>query len=454
MKVPQDIKRVCFIGIGGIGMSALARYCRKGQLVVSGFDKTETDLTRALAAEGIRVFYEADPKQADPDADLVVYTPAVGTDNPVLRWYLEKGTPVCKRADFLQTITRDFRTLAVAGTHGKTTISAMLAHILRDTGFGVNAFLGGIASNYQTNFWSDENPYAVVEADEYDRSFLKLSPYIAVISAMDPDHLDIYGTAGEMVSAFSQFTDRIRPDGMLWYKHGLKAGSFRPPAARTYSLQNDAADVFARNIQIDDGGYRFDLQGKGWTLPDIRLQLGGMHNVENAVVAIAIAHGLEIDPARIREAVAGFKGVRRRFEYVVKRPDLVYIDDYAHHPEELSTLINSAKVLFPEKRCVIAFQPHLYTRTRDFAAGFAAALDAADEVLLLDIYPAREQPIEGVTSAIIKAGMGNPNCTVIGREGLLEYVQQAPLELFITAGAGNIGDLVHTIKSSLLKKHV
>lgn len=455
MRQLEDIKNICFIGIGGIGMSALARYCREQALVVSGFDKTESPLTRALEREGVRVFYEADPARLDAAAGLVVYTPAVGEDHVLLRWYREKGTPVIKRADLLQMITRPLRTIAIAGTHGKTTISSMLAHILRDSGQGVNAFLGGIANNYNTNFWSDPNPLAVVEADEYDRSFLKLSPFIAVVSAMDPDHLDIFGTADEMVKAFSEFTARISPEGMLWYKHGIKASAaLDAPDVRTYSLQNDAADVFAENIRIADGGYRFDVRGKDWMLQDIRLQLGGMHNVENAVVAVAIARALEVDPELIRDAVGSFTGVRRRFEYVLKQPGLVYIDDYAHHPEELRSLIKSAQVLFPEMRCVVAFQPHLYSRTRDFAAGFAAALDLADEVLLLDIYPAREQPIPGVGSEIIRSAMGNPNCTLLDQNGLLEYVRRAPLELFITAGAGSIGDLTDALKFILLNRDV
>jgi UDP-N-acetylmuramate--alanine ligase len=314
--------------------------------------------------------------------------------------------------------------------------------------------MGGIAVNYNSNYWSSTNPVAVIEADEYDRSFLKLKPNIAVLTAMDPDHLDIYGTTEAVEQAFIQYTENIKPDGVLWYKHGLKKGlELKATAKFTYSTQNSSATAYASNITIKNGGYIFDVKGNGWYLKNVQLNIGGMHNVENAVVAIAVAKTLDIEDSAVIAAMSQYKGVKRRFEYVVKNEQVVYIDDYAHHPEELSSLIKSAKTLFPKRKCVVAFQPHLYTRTRDFAVGFARSLDMADEVLLLDIYPARETPIDGVDSQMIADLMGNPNKTIITKEGLLSYTSTAPLNLFITCGAGDIDKLVAPIAGAIEKRY-
>jgi UDP-N-acetylmuramate--alanine ligase len=329
----------------------------------------------------------------------------------------------------------------------------MAAYLLRETGYGCNAFLGGIAVNYNSNYWSSDRDVAVVEADEYDRSFLKLHPDIAVLTAMDPDHLDIYGTAEQMEEAFIEYTRKLKPGGTLLVKHGLKRQrELHAANMLTYSLQNDAADVCADNIILRNGGYIFDVVAKDWKIEGLHMHLGGMHNVENAVAAIAITQLLEIDPELVKTAMGNFKGVKRRFEYLVKTDKVVYIDDYAHHPEELAALIKSAKQLFPGRRCVISFQPHLYSRTRDLADGFAHSLDMADEVILLDIYPARELPMEGVTSEMIKERMSNPACTILSKDGLLEYVKAAPLDLFITAGAGDIDKLTEPIKEILESK--
>lgn len=449
----NTLKNIYFIGIGGIGMSALARFFNERGVRVSGYDRTETVLTRQLAAEGMDIHYEDNIELIDKNAELVVYTPAIPTDQKELNWLRDHQYPVFKRSDVLQWITESMVAVTVAGTHGKTTISNMIAHILRDSGFGCNAFLGGISSNYNSNYWGSENNVAVIEADEYDRSFLKLKPEIAVLTAMDADHLDIYGTVEELENAFVQYTKNIKAGGTLWYRHGLPhANRLEADHKQTYSLQNDAAGVYASQVQINDGGYIFDVQGKDWQLDQVHLNLGGMHNVENCIVAIAIAQQLGVAGDLIRNAVASFKGVKRRFEYVVKNDKVVYIDDYAHHPEELAALIKSAKTLFPGKRCVVAFQPHLFSRTRDFADGFAHSLDMADEVLLLDIYPARELPMEGVTVQMIADRMANPNHTILSKEGLVEYARRAPIALLITAGAGDIDKLVTPIKAALEAK--
>lgn len=450
----NSIKHIYFIGIGGIGMSALARYFNENKVKVSGYDRSQTPLTKKMQTEGISITFSADESTLNKEAQLVVYTPAIPKENAQLKWYLANNYPVFKRADVLQWITMHMKSITVAGTHGKTTISSLIAHILRDSGFGCNAFLGGIASNYGTNYWkSSNNEIAVIEADEYDRSFLKLNPDIAVLTAMSADHLDIYGTEAELVKAFIQYTHNIKPNGTLWYKLGLKdAQEFGAADKRIYSLQNSGANVYAHNVVIKNGGYTFNVIGEGWMIQDFHLNIGGMHNVENAVIAIAIAKQLEIDDNLIKAAINSFTGVKRRFQYIVKTEKTVYIDDYAHHPEELEALIKSAKSLFRKKRCVIAFQPHLYSRTKDLADGFAKSLDLADEVILLDIYPARELPMEGVSAQLIADKMGNPHHTILSKEGLLSYVKSANLELFITAGAGDIDQLVQPIKEIIENK--
>lgn len=449
----RALKRVYFVGIGGIGMSALARFFRSQGTVVNGYDRTETALTKQLVAEGMGVHYTDDINLLDKETELVVYTPAIPKDHAELNWYRDNGYAVYKRSDVLQWITEALFSVTVAGTHGKTTISTMIAYLLRETGYGCNAFLGGISVNYNSNYWSSDNATAVIEADEYDRSFLKLFPDIAVLTAMDADHLDIYGTAAEVEAAFIQYTKNIKPGGTLIAKHGLhRAKDLSASNIITYSLQNDAADVYGTNIVQKDGGYIFDVIGKGWIVNGVHLPIGGMHNVENSIAAIAVTQQLEIEAGLVKDALAGFKGIKRRFEYVVKNDKVVYIDDYAHHPEELAALIKSAKRLFAGRKCVVAFQPHLFSRTRDFADGFAESLSMADEVILLDIYPARELPIEGVTSQMIADRMGNPNHTILSKEGLIDYVKAAPLDLFITAGAGDIDKLVNPIKEILENK--
>jgi len=449
----NNIKRIYFIGIGGIGMSALARYFKSIGVAVSGYDKTETTLTLQLVKEGIEVHYEDNIELIDKEVQVVVYTPAVPKDHKELNYYQQNNYTVVKRSDILGAITKSSFNICVAGTHGKTTTSTMIAHILRDTGYGCNAFLGGISGNYNTNFWSSKNNCCVVEADEYDRSFLKLSPDVAIVTAMDADHLDIYGTEDAVEQAFIDFTTKIKNGGLLISKSGLKRGNeLKGGQHLQYSLQDATADVLASNIKMNNGSYQFDVTIKGWTLKDIVLNMGGLHNVENVTAAIAVAHQLKIEDDKIKAAVSSFKGVKRRFEYIISPSPAgegrgeVFIDDYAHHPEELRALISSAKALFSNKKCTIVFQPHLYTRTRDFADEFAATLDLADKVILLPIYPARELPIEGVTSEMILSKMQNKNASVKTKEELLIWAKNNKTELFVTAGAGDIDTLVQPLK--------
>ncbi|HEY0677557.1 MAG TPA: UDP-N-acetylmuramate--L-alanine ligase [Chitinophagaceae bacterium] len=442
----STITKVYFIGIGGIGMSAIARYFKAQGKEVSGYDKTETDLTRQLAAEGIPVHYEEDVEKIPKDAGLVVYTPAVPANHKELVYYQQNNYPL-KRSEVLGLITESSFNICVAGTHGKTTISTMIAHILRHSGYGCNAFLGGISVNYNTNFWSDENNVCVVEADEYDRSFLKLKPDIAVITAMDADHLDIYGNETAMEDAFIEFSGKVKQGGLLLSKFGLKRGKeFSAANHKTYSLQNESADVYGANIRMKQGGYEFDVMMKDFMLDNVSLNMGGMHNVENSIAAITVARQLNIRWEKIKSAVADFKGVKRRFEYILRSKDFVFIDDYAHHPEELKALITGAKALFSNRSCTIVFQPHLYSRTRDLAEEFARVLDLADEVILLPIYPARELPIPGVSSKMILDRMYNDNKHMMDKEELVGWLRTHEVELFITAGAGDIDAMVQPLK--------
>lgn len=446
----NKIHRIYFVGIGGIGMSAIARFFHEKGVIVSGYDKTSTVLTQQLETEGISIHYTEDLDQIDKAADLVVYTPAIPATQKELMYYRENGSEVVKRSDVLQEITRELFAITVAGTHGKTTVSTMIAHVLRHTGYGCNAFLGGISSNYGKNFWSSEKQVAVIEADEYDRSFLKLSPDVAVLTAMDPDHLDIYGTEEAVEEAFIQYTKNIKPNGTLLARHGLSRGTeLQGDNKLFYSLQNDAADIYGKNIRMDNGGYEFDVVQQDWLIDNVKMYIGGMHNVENAIAAIGVAHLLGISNEKIRAAIADFKGIRRRFEYLVKKDSVVYIDDYAHHPEELRALITSAKSLFRGRKCTVIFQPHLFTRTRDFADGFGETLSLADEVVLLPIYPARELPIEGVTSEMIASRINGPEVKIIERDKVVTWLKDNPSELLITAGAGDIDLLREPIQHLL-----
>ena len=442
---------VYFIGIGGIGMSAIARFFHSKGVRVSGYDKTPTVLTRELEASGIAIHYIEDVAQIPKEVELVVYTPAIPAEHKELQYYRENGYKVVKRSEVLQIITASSFNICIAGTHGKTTVTTMVAHLLRHSGFGCNAFLGGISGNYGTNFWSSEKNVVVVEADEYDRSFLKLDPDIAVITAMDADHLDIYGNVESVEQAFIDFSRKVKSGGLLLKKFGLTRGKeLEADNQETYSLQNDAADVYATNIRMMNGSYEFDVMMKDNMLDNVKLHMGGMHNVENVIAAIRVASSLQIENKKIKDAVEAFQGVKRRFEYVVKSDNIVFIDDYAHHPEELRALLQGARSLFGGRKCTMVFQPHLYTRTRDFADGFAEALDLADEVYLLPIYPARELPIEGVTSELISSKMKRARVTLTSKDEVLERLKKEKEEvgpwMVITAGAGDIDTLVTPIR--------
>lgn len=434
-----NIKHIYFIGIGGIGMSALARYFNTQGVKVSGYDKTPTALTDDLIKEGIQIHFEDDINQIDKLATVVVYTPAIPASHSELNYCKDNGYQVVKRSDVLNWITENAFTIAIAGTHGKTTTTSMTAHILRHTEYGCNAFLGGIASNYNTNFWSHEKNVVVVEADEYDRSFLKLAPNIAVVTAVDPDHLDIYGTPEEVLKAFGQFTDKIKSGGTLIQKMGtefcIEASN---KSVFTYGYNKDNASYHTANLKVVDGSYIFDIIHPNGILQDVVLNMGGLHNVENATAAIAIALTLGIDENKIKSAIAAFKGVKRRFEYKVKTAHKVLIDDYAHHPEELNALISGVRSLYPNEKMVLIFQPHLYSRTQDQASGFMEVLEKADEVILLPIYPARELPIEGVSSDMLLQGMKIANKKVLSKEQLMEWAKQTNDKLIVMAGAGDI----------------
>ena len=431
-------------------MSALARYFKARGVAVSGYDKTATTLTGRLVKEGIAVHYEEDIKLLDPQADLVVFTPAVPNEHRELNFFRDHNYRVVKRSDALGAITANSYNICIAGTHGKTTISSMIGHILRHSGFGCNAFLGGIAVNYDSNFWSDERNVCVVEADEYDRSFLKLSPDIAIISSMDADHLDIYSTVENLEEAFIEFSTKLKPGGTLLSRFGLKRNADLNAARHiTYHISDINADVFARDIRTQSGSYHFELVMKDRPLTDMVLNMGGIHNIENALAAIATAVLLDIPEDKIRKALADFRGVKRRFEYIVRNEKQIYIDDYAHHPEELRALISGAKALFAGKKCTVIFQPHLYSRTRDLAEGFAESLDLADEVILMPIYPARELPIEGVGSEMILDKMKLKNKSIMAGEELPGWIKENNIELIITAGAGDIDKMVEPIKNML-----
>jgi UDP-N-acetylmuramate--alanine ligase len=445
----RNIQRVYLIGIGGIGMSGLARYFNHIGCIVCGYDKTPTDLTDSLRNEGIQVVFEdyseAIPKSfrdVDPGT-LIIYTPAIPHDSDILNFFKNRGFELFKRSQVLGIISKGKFTIAVAGTHGKTTTSTMVAHILKDSGIDCSAFLGGIATNYETNVLFGDSNIVVVEADEYDRSFLTLYPDIAIITSMDADHLDIYGDHAQLTESFKQFASQIKTGGALIHKKGLPLST-----GFTYSIDGDA-DATATNIRIENGDFYFDFVRGPITIPNIKMGIAGTHNIENAVAAIEAALRLHIDYDAIKSALGSFKGVKRRFEYIVKNENHIYIDDYAHHPEELRAAITSIKKLYPGKKLTTIFQPHLYTRTRDFVDGFAEVLDMSDELILLDIYPARELPIEGVNSDMILDRMKLANRYKYGKQEAINKIRAEKPELLLTVGAGDIDQLVHPLKQAL-----
>lgn len=454
----QSFENVYFVGAGGIGMAALERYFLSRGLRVGGYDHTPSHLTAALEAEGVEMTFDdaaeaiAEPFR-DPAKTLVVYTPAVPASHPGLTWFRDNGFRVIKRSKALGIITDAYKSLCFAGTHGKTTTSCMAAHLLEVSGRGSNAFLGGILRNYGSNLLlSATSPWAVAEADEFDRSFHQLKPWVAVITSTDPDHLDIYHTEEAYLESFTKFSSLIRPGGTLLMHTGLK---FRPAPGEGVSVMTysrDEGDYHAANIRRSEGAITFDLVGPAGTVivSDIALGVPVEVNIENAIAALgAIDIAGELDADSARRAMASFMGAERRFEFRLNRPGRVIIDDYAHHPRELRASIESVRALYPSRRLSVAFQPHLYTRTRDFAPDFARALSLADDVVILDIYPAREQPIEGVTSDLIFNDVTAPCKLKATRENLADVVKNLNFEVLLVLGAGNITDCIPSIISKL-----
>ncbi|MCL7989146.1 UDP-N-acetylmuramate--L-alanine ligase [Sphingobacterium sp. lm-10] len=445
----DQIKTVYLLGIGGIGMSGLARYFQHLGCVVSGYDKTETELTQALVGEGIPVSYQDDIQTlphhlATPnDEVMVIFTPAVPADLVLKNTLIERGFTLYKRSEVLGLISASRFTIAVAGTHGKTTTSTMIAHVLKDSGYDCSAFLGGISTNYESNVLYGDNNTVVVEADEFDRSFLTLHPNIAIVTSADADHLDIYGDAAHLVDSFQLFLDRIVVGGTSIIKQGLPFSG-----AISYAM-NESADVYADNVHIKDGEFYFDYHSDSLTLKDIRLGIPGLHNIENAVSAITVANLLGISGDKIIAALGSFQGVKRRFEYIVREKDAVYIDDYAHHPEELRAFLTSMRKLYPEKKLTVIFQPHLFTRTRDFIEGFAEVLGFADTLYLMEIYPAREKPIEGVNAQWLLDQIALDDKHILTAEQILDKVRTERPELIVTVGAGDIDRLVKPLKQLL-----
>jgi UDP-N-acetylmuramate--alanine ligase len=457
---------VFFLGIGGIGMSALARWFRANGHQVSGYDKTETPLTRALAAEGIAVHY-ADAVENIPaavrenrDQTLVVLTPAIPADSQEWAWLREQGYDIRKRSQVLGVLTQGRYTIAVAGTHGKTTTSSMVAHLLHHVGLDAGAFLGGIAVNLGSNLLLPATREApiVVEADEYDRSFLTLFPDVAIVTSTDADHLDIYGDQSRLIESFRQFVAQIKPGGTLLINHTAdpSVAAAAPAGTRVirYGLSAEQGpELFAANITAEGHQFQFDLHGSQGTVADLQLAVPGYHNVENMLAAASVAQLQGVAPEKLRAAVAAYRGVKRRFEFVVTAPENVYLDDYAHHPREIEAFLRSVRALYPGKRLRVIFQPHLFTRTRDFAEGFSRSLSIADEVFLLDIYPAREKPLPGITSEILLADITVPVKAIRTKEEVLAAAQSdTGFDVLATVGAGDIDTLVPQLKIILTER--
>ena len=443
----KDIHNVYFVGIGGIGMSALARYFQFIGKYVSGYDKTRTPLTDELSDMGMDVHYQDDvnliPKVClDPKLTLVVYTPAVPIDHMEYNYFIDHGFLVRKRSEVLGMITKDTFCLAVAGTHGKTTTSCILAHLLKETETPLVAFLGGISEDFNSNFLLEGTEYSVVEADEFDRSFLRLTPNVACITSMDADHLDIYGDRDKLVESFHDFINKIKPGGKLFVRNGL------PLEGITYGIE-DGSDYCMTHIKIENGAYVFNIRTPEITVTDVRFNKPGRHNLLNALVAFGMALQVGAEPHLLAEALGTFKGVQRRFSYQIKREDFIYIDDYAHHPTEIAAVAQAVSEMHPGKRVLTVFQPHLFSRTRDFIDEFAQSLSLFDSLLLLDIYPAREKPIEGVTSQWLLDKVSIPNKKLIGKTELITEIKRQRPQILITMGAGDIGLEVLKIKREM-----
>ncbi|MES2514891.1 MAG: UDP-N-acetylmuramate--L-alanine ligase [Bacteroidota bacterium] len=456
-----DYKLYYFLGAGGIGMSALVRYFNHYGKTVYGYDKTETELTRQLQAEGATLHFNEDEgflkdllSHYKKEEILIIYTPAVPKEHAEFIYLQNNHYQLQKRAWVLGEITKQFKTIAIAGTHGKTTTTTLTAHVLKTAGINCFAFLGGISQNYHTNLLlgdaQDPNAYVVVEADEYDRSFLTLHPYITVITSVDADHLDIYGDANAMLKTYTDFASQVQKDGFLIVKKNVDNDLRLKDKRLVYSLNLDT-EYSANSIEIIDGEFCYNINSPIEPVSHVAIGLPGLHNVENSIAAVAVAQQLGIKGDVINKALRSFKGVKRRFDYRVKTKSVVYIDDYAHHPEELRAAIGAAKQLYPDKKVTGIFQPHLFTRTRDFADGFAESLDLLDVCVLLDIYPAREKPIEGINSQMLLDKMHCKEKFLVKKENVLEFLKTHQPQVVMTLGAGDIDSLIGPIEQ-LLKK--
>lgn len=458
-----------FLGIGGIGMSALARFFHQRGDTVSGYDRTETPLTRQLVEEGISVHYDDDPSLIPDNIDLVVYTPAVPTETAEFKYLKQKGLPMEKRSQVLGELTRGKKCIAVAGTHGKTSTSSMIAHILSHTKLGCSAFLGGIAKNFNSNMVVDnQSEYVVVEADEYDRSFLQLHPFCSVITATDPDHLDVYGTHEHMLEAFRQFAEQTEPGGTLILKEGISMCEGHDhhdhhghhemhldhveAAIHSYTAHGLEADYYSQNVRNYNGNIYFDLRTPNGVLFDLELPNTALYSVENAVAAAAAVLTLGVTGEELRQGLSTYMGVRRRFDYHIKTKKLVMIDDYAHHPQEIEACLESVRYLYPGKRLVMVFQPHLYSRTRDFADEFARVLSTVDELIMMPIYPAREQRLPGVSSSMVLHKVKGLSKYLCSADQVLELVPALYPDVVVTMGAGDIDRLVPRLEEVLLKE--
>ena len=457
----KDFDSLYFVGAGGIGMAALERYFLAMGKRIAGYDRTPSELTEALQSEGVHIDFDENPDLIpdycrDPERTLVVYTPAVPDSHQGLTYFRNHGFDVLKRAALLGVVTHHSRGLCFAGTHGKTTTSSMAAHILHSSGIGCNAFLGGVLRNYNSNFLlSTTSPFSVIEADEFDRSFHHLRPHVAVVTSTDPDHLDIYGTAENYLESFAHFTELIQPGGALIVHTGLALKPRVGENVKTYTYSRDEGDFHAANIRKGDGEITFDLVTPWETLADISLGVPVDINIENAIAAMAACRLVDTPLEAMRDAIATFQGPKRRFEFWLKEPGShgkVMIDDYAHHPGELQASIKSVRDLYPDRRLTVIFQPHLYTRTRDFAPGFAQALSLADEVILLPIYPAREEPIPGVTSEMILENITSAKKSIYSKENLIKSIHLSNFDVLLTAGAGDIANLLPEICNEFKKQ--
>ncbi len=448
MKLDQ-INNIYFIGIGGIGMSALARYFMNMGKNVAGYDKTKTQLTSELIALGMDIHFEdaielIDKKYFDKNDTLIVITPAVPKEHTEWNYFIDNGFQIKKRAEVLGIITKDTFCFAVAGTHGKTTTSSILGHVLYQSGVDVTAFLGGIVEEYNSNLIGNGKTVTVVEADEFDRSFLHLNPNLACITSMDADHLDIYGDAASIEASFVEFSQKVSAQNLFIAK-GL------PLQGNTVAI-NEEATFSAQNIRIENGFYVFDIKMEKELITDVKFSLPGHHNLSNALIAFAMAKSYGVATQLIKNALASFPGVKRRFSFQVRTENIVYIDDYAHHPTEINAVHQAVRELYPNSKIIAAFQPHLFSRTRDFGTDFAKSLSQFDKILLLDIYPAREVPIEGITSSWLLEKIDNPNKKVISKEMLIEEFRKSDAEVYVTIGAGDIGEMVSEIKNCIHEK--